>query len=99
MRSFALATVMLALAASPSGAGFRAYGQVEEIRDGQQSFLSPYDISGAVQAGDGKTALDGAAIRMRASSLADISGLRANASAMVREEAAGSTLGHDYSRI
>ena len=50
MRSFSLGILMLVLAASPSAAGFRAYGEVEEIRDGQRSFFLTYDISGATQA-------------------------------------------------
>lgn len=93
MRWFLLAVPMLALAASPSAAGFRAHGQLLEIRDGQQFFFSPYDVTGAVQAGDGKTGVETAA-----TSLADLGGLRASASAAIRENNANQPLNADVSR-
>lgn len=98
MRWLSLIIPMLVLGASPSAAEFRAYGQIEEIRDGQRAIFATWDISGASGAGDGKSSLDGAMIRMTGSSLADIGGLRASSSAAVRELTANQTLGADTSR-
>jgi hypothetical protein len=98
MRALPLVVLVLGLAASPSEAEFRAFGQIEEIRDGQRVFFSPYDISGAVQAGDGKTDAIGGFLRMSASSLADIGGLRASAYGAVKEDGPNAELGFDLSR-
>src|SRR5262245_51839127 len=100
MRVFPLVVLMLGLAVSPSAAGFRSYGQVTEIRDGQQSFAAPYDISGAVQAGDGRALGSGGGgnPRAQASSPAHIGGLRANAFAEIREQTTNQTLGANISR-